>query len=558
MKFVPFARKRRRIVPQLLETLESRLLLSTSGFPSVAVTTADITVNAGTTGQCAWVPISLSRASSLPVTVLYATQNVTAAAGTDYTGAVGVVTFRPGQMFNGIPVWVNADAHAEPDKAFNVVLLAATNVTLTTPPAGPPYSRVAIRNSTDAGIARPWLRISNATTNAGGWEVFNINLSAPSTRPISLRYQTVAMTATNADYTPVNGILTIPAGATSARLGVRTKSTGATHDKSFALFLTSPCNATIAHPAAFGKIVAGVNQSISIAAATTTEITGIGIESMIFTVSLARPATQTVTVAYATSDATATAGSDYTAISGTLTFNIGESTKTIEVPITGSNPLADETLTMTLSNPTRAAIATPTATGTIIYGGIDLSDDLDEPVLGETMISAGILPAASFNTGSSMAVLSSVTVPLQMYSTGTATLMVYSDETPEPGFLVGTLTSPPTYSTTTHRLTTFQGNDIVLNANSTYWVVIKADTGTFGLLLTHLGGIGDGFTGVGLQSPDSGATWNTIGGGTMVPQLQVIVKDPVVLSDNLETSLDGNTASLTSAALHASERPAPS
>ena len=44
-----------------------------------------------------------------------------------------------------------------------------------------------------------------------------------------------------------------------------------------------------------------------------------------------------VTVHYATSDGTATAGSDYTATSGTLTFNDGETIKSFTVPIAADN-----------------------------------------------------------------------------------------------------------------------------------------------------------------------------------------------------------------------------
>ncbi len=50
-----------------------------------------------------------------------------------------------------------------------------------------------------------------------------------------------------------------------------------------------------------------------------------------FTVTLDRPSTGTVTLNYATANGTATAGSDYVAGSGTLTFAPGETSKTIHV-----------------------------------------------------------------------------------------------------------------------------------------------------------------------------------------------------------------------------------
>ncbi|MFZ6820678.1 Calx-beta domain-containing protein, partial [Undibacterium sp. Ji22W] len=52
-----------------------------------------------------------------------------------------------------------------------------------------------------------------------------------------------------------------------------------------------------------------------------------------FTVTLSAASGQTVSVGYNTSNGTATAGSDYTATSGTLTFNPGVTTQTITVNI---------------------------------------------------------------------------------------------------------------------------------------------------------------------------------------------------------------------------------
>jgi hypothetical protein len=74
-----------------------------------------------------------------------------------------------------------------------------------------------------------------------------------------------------------------------------------------------------------------------------------------------------VTVFYSTSNGTGLAGSDYTSISGTLTIPAGQTIGSINVPILGDTTNeADETLVMTLSNPTNATLSTTTsATGTI-------------------------------------------------------------------------------------------------------------------------------------------------------------------------------------------------
>ena len=69
---------------------------------------------------------------------------------------------------------------------------------------------------------------------------------------------------------------------------------------------------------------------------------------------------------YTTADGTATAGSDYTTTSGTLTFDTGETSKTVQVPIIDDTAEDDgETLKLVLSNPQGAEIADSEATGTI-------------------------------------------------------------------------------------------------------------------------------------------------------------------------------------------------
>jgi len=65
-------------------------------------------------------------------------------------------------------------------------------------------------------------------------------------------------------------------------------------------------------------------------------------------------------VAYATSGGTATAGSDYTETSGTITFDIGESSKSFTIPITDDGVIEpSETINITLSNPTNGSALGP-------------------------------------------------------------------------------------------------------------------------------------------------------------------------------------------------------
>ena len=76
---------------------------------------------------------------------------------------------------------------------------------------------------------------------------------------------------------------------------------------------------------------------------------------------------ETVTVDWATADGTATAGEDYTASSGTLTFNPGETTKTVSVAVLDDDDEeSDETFTLQLSNAKGATFADSQGMGTTL------------------------------------------------------------------------------------------------------------------------------------------------------------------------------------------------
>ena len=88
--------------------------------------------------------------------------------------------------------------------------------------------------------------------------------------------------------------------------------------------------------------------------------------NMTFTVTLSGASGKTVTVDYATADATATSPADYTSAAGTVSFAPGVVTRTFTVPIVGDTlDEFDETFTANLSNPTNATIADNQGIGTI-------------------------------------------------------------------------------------------------------------------------------------------------------------------------------------------------
>ncbi len=93
-----------------------------------------------------------------------------------------------------------------------------------------------------------------------------------------------------------------------------------------------------------------------------------GSSSLTFTVTLSASEAAVVTVDYATSPGSATAGQDYTTTSGTLTFPPGSTSQTFGVAVLGDlTDEADENFTVVLANVTGSAtLADATATGTIL------------------------------------------------------------------------------------------------------------------------------------------------------------------------------------------------
>jgi hypothetical protein len=92
-----------------------------------------------------------------------------------------------------------------------------------------------------------------------------------------------------------------------------------------------------------------------------------GASKLAVAVTLSSASSQAITVSYRTVDGTALAKSDYSATSGTLTFQPGETSRTISVSIKGDRKReVDETFSVQLSNAVGATIEDGSATVTIL------------------------------------------------------------------------------------------------------------------------------------------------------------------------------------------------
>ena len=351
---------------------------------SVAVQTLRTEGAQGTSGNAS-VEVRLSNPSFQTITVSFATASGSATAGTDYVATSGVVTFNPGETLKTIPVQVNGDNIDEINETIPVNLTSPVNATL-----GTAQGTVLIQD--DDG---PTLSIGDVSVTEGNSgftnAVFTVTLSSASVQDITVNFSTADGTAfSGVDFQRIfSNTLFIPAGATSATLTVRVFGDFAIeNDETFLVNLQFASNGTIADGQGQGSIVnddANGKLQFSSATFSATEDSG----GVVVTVSRVDGATGVVTVDFETSNGTATAGSDYAATTGKLTLNQGETSKSFFITFINDSVFeGDETLNVTLSNPTGGAVLGTPVTAVLTIKTPSLFLILEESPLNPNQVAA--------------------------------------------------------------------------------------------------------------------------------------------------------------------------
>jgi hypothetical protein len=220
----------------------------------------------------------------------------------------------------------------------------------------------------------PSLSINDVTLVEGqsGSQVatFTVSLSAASAQTVTVNYATANATATaGSDYTATSGTLTFTPGATTRTVSVTVLGdTLVEPTETFTVGLTASANATIADGSGLGTIANDDAPPVpAIAISDVTQAEGNSGSSVLsFAVTLSAASAQSVSVNYATANGTATAGTDYTAASGTLVFAPGIVAQTIAVTAFGDTTVEPtETLVVNLGTPINATIADAQGVGTL-------------------------------------------------------------------------------------------------------------------------------------------------------------------------------------------------
>ena len=418
--------------------------------------------------------VTSSAANKSPVTVQFASADGTATAGLDYTVTNGTLTFPALSVSQTITVPIAGDNIVEANETFTMTLSAPSGATL-----GASVATGTINNDDSATLSLN--SVNQAEGNAGNTPMnFTATLSNPVQGSVGATLNTadgnsatVLQNATVADndYVAItNSAFTLASGVTQTVPVQIVGDTDVEPNQGFRLILTNlttaagiPAGAiTFGNATGNGTINNDDSTSLNIAAATLLE-GNTGTSVMNFAVSLPAPSKDPVTVNFATTDGTATAGVDYVALAGTLTFPSNVQSQQIAITVNGDVVFENnETFTVTLSAPSGATIGTASAIGTII----------DDEVLGLSIADATIAEGANGST-----VLLNFTVTLA----GASSLPVTVDYATSNG----TASAPGDFTSVSGTLTFAPGESSKIVAVSILGDSIVENNETFAVTLSN-------------------------------------------------------------------------
>lgn len=228
--------------------------------------------------------------------------------------------------------------------------------------------------------------ISVVETDSDTVANFTVTLSNPSSQTVTVDIETQDITALGGtDYQPRVDTITFAPGNQSVNFQVIINGDTLDEiDETFRVLLSNATNAEIAVDEGIGTILDDDDPpSITIEDASLIE-GNVGTTDLLFTLTLSQISGKDISVDYVTANVTAVAGSDYEAVSGTVTFAPGETTKNIVVSIIGDTiDEPNETFSVTLTNPVNVLLEDDTAIGTIE------DDDLPEMTIGDASLIEG-------------------------------------------------------------------------------------------------------------------------------------------------------------------------
>nr|WP_321982751.1 Calx-beta domain-containing protein [uncultured Cohaesibacter sp.] len=327
--------------------------------------------------------IQLSEPYDQDLTLSYTTRNGTAIAGSDYIAKNGTITFDAGQTTASVVVNLKGDTTVEDSESFSLVVTPTGAITNSVDDA----TGIATILDDDPDTANlPVISILNAEGSEDEYVIFTVVLSEASDAEVTVDYMSVydgsAVEGYYNDVDSLSGTLTFAAGETVKTIYANPYSDGLDEsDENFSLVLTDPTNATLAGGesslSATGIVLdddgTGSDLALFVSDPIITEPDS-GVAQAVFEIQLSQPYDKDLTLSYTTQNGSASAGSDYVAKSGTVTFKAGQTVASVAVNVK-SDTIIESTETISLIVTPTLVIANGTedniGQATILDSGID-------------------------------------------------------------------------------------------------------------------------------------------------------------------------------------------
>ena len=380
--------------------------------------------------------LRLGSASGTCSVSVFTTTNGTAVTATDYFPTNLLVTFNAGQtdlvvqvpIVNNVLPQGNRTVVFSVSNAVNTLLAQPTNTTLTiidTVVAPGQLSFAATNFTANASVGNATITVSRSSGSSGN---------------VSASYSTVQGTATpGINYTPVSGSVTFNDGQTNATFTVPLlANNAATGPVNLTLLLSNPTGgAALINPTNATLTIINTNVVVAFALATNSFAETAG--TVPVTVLRYNNTNGTSTVKYTTFDSTAFSNVNYTAVSGTLTFNPGEASKTVAVALLhNTNYNGTVNFTVNLSNPGLSVQLGVPSSSVVQITDVEAGLSFTNAAI-TTYKNGGVLlvPVVCANTNVQPVLINSNSIPLSVsYYTVNGTALAASDY----GAVIGTLT----------------------------------------------------------------------------------------------------------------------
>ncbi len=319
------------------------------------------------------------------VTVEYALEAGTATTD-DFEIATAVLTFQGKATSTTFTIKLKNDALTEGTESLKIVLRTPTNnASIGTPSTAEVKiidDETVVSSATSVGASSssvaPAVGFGAAEysiADAGGTLNVTLVRTGGTAGAVTVQYATADGTAkSSSDYTSTSGTVSFAAGEATKTFTVTVAANSSIGgNKNFKLVLSNPTGGVTISPGA-ANVVLFDDEAATFGSGSLkfSKSSYDGFESqgkVEILVQRTGGSRGKVTVQYSTSNGTASAGKDYTAVSGTLTFEAGESQKSFMIPMLyDAEADGDESVNVFLSAPTNGAeLITPSSATVRIY-----------------------------------------------------------------------------------------------------------------------------------------------------------------------------------------------